>query len=352
MTDQSSPTGRSLNLEDIATRAGVSRSTVSRVINNAPYVSEQTRQRVMEVIEREGFAPNPVARALVTQRSQVLGVVIPQAPSIVFEDAYYFPALLQGISRAAQAHDYAMLVWLAQSDQDEEHFYRRIINNRLMDGVVLASAASDNPLIDHFLQTRVPFVLVERPGHHYDHISFVTVDNTGAAYEMVSYLFGLGHMRVGTITGRLTIPDGRDRLAGYKQAIVDAGHRLIPELIVEGDFTHRSGYEGMKRLMEQHVDAVFAASDITARGALQALHEMGVRVPEDVAVVGFDDLPTSVQVVPPLTTIRQPIEEKGVRAATILIEQIETGNTTPQQILLPTELIIRQSCGAAVTQKK
>jgi DNA-binding LacI/PurR family transcriptional regulator len=347
MTENSLPLGRSLNLEDIAAQAGVSRSTVSRVINNAPYVSERTRQRVMEVIQREGFAPNPVARALVTQRSQVIGVVIPQAPSIVFEDAFYFPALLQGISRAAQANDYAMLVWLAQSNQDEEHFYRRIINNRLMDGVILASAASDNPLIDHFLQTRVPFVLVERPGHHYDHISFVTVDNTGAAYEIVSYLLSLGHARVGTITGRLTIPDGRDRLAGYKQAIVDSGQRVNPDWIVEGDFTHLSGYNGMKRLFTQGVDAVFAASDITARGAIQALHELGARVPEDVAVVGFDDLPTSVQVVPPLTTIRQPIEEKGARATSILIEQIETGNMEPQQVLLPTELIVRESCGAA-----
>lgn len=337
---------RSLNLEDIAAKAGVSRSTVSRVINNSPFVSAQTRQRVLEVIEAEGFAPNPAARALVTQRSQVIGVVIPQIPAVVFEDAYYFPTLLQGISRVTGQHDYSMLLWLGQSGEDEERFYRRIERNRLIDGVIIASAHSDDPLIEHFLRTNTPFVMVERAEHHRDQISFVSVDNISAAQQAVAHLIRLGRRRIGTITGKLAIPDGRDRLEGYRRALYEAGLPPDSTLIVEGDFTHRSGYEGMKRLLRQGVDAVFAASDITARGALQALQEAGARVPDDVAIVGFDDLPTAVQVTPPLTTVRQPIEEKGARAAEILIGQIEGTVPGPQQILLPTELIIRQSCGA------
>lgn len=337
---------RSLNLEDIAAKAGVSRSTVSRVINNSPYVSAQTRQRVLAVIEAEGFAPNPAARALVTQRSQVIGVVIPQIPAIVFEDAYYFPSLLQGVSAVTSQHDYAMLLWLGQSCEEEERFYKRIERNRLMDGVIIASAPSDDPLIEHFLRTNTPFVLVERAEHHRDRISYVSVDNISAAQQAVMHLIRLGRRRIGTITGRLTIADGRDRLEGYRRALYEAGLPLDNALIVEGDFTHRSGYEGMKCLLAQGVDALFAASDITARGALLAMQEAGVRVPDDVAVVGFDDLPTARQVTPPLTTVRQPIEEKGARAAELLIRLIEGSLQGPQQILLPTELVIRQSCGA------
>lgn len=338
---------RSLNLEDIAARAGVSRSTVSRVINNSPNVSVRTRQRVLEVIETEGFAPNPAARALVTQRNQVIGVVIPQIPAVVFEDAYYFPTLLQGVSRVSNEYDYAMLLWLGQSDQDEERFYKRIERNRLMDGVILASAPSDDPLIEHFLKNDTPFVMVERAERHRDRISYVSVDNIAAAQQAVTHLIRLGRRRIGTITGKLAIPDGRDRLEGYRRAFYEAGIPLDQTLIVEGDFTHRCGYEGMKRLLEQKVDAVFAASDITARGALLAMQEAGVRVPDDVALIGFDDLPTATQVTPPLTTVRQPIEEKGARAAELLIRLIEGSLQGPQQILLPTELIIRQSCGAA-----
>jgi DNA-binding LacI/PurR family transcriptional regulator len=340
-----------MNLEDIAAKAGVSRSTVSRVINNEPYVSEKTRQRVLTVIEQEGFAPNPAARALVTQRTHVIGVVIPHVPIVVFEDAYYFPTLLQGVARITHERDYAMLLWLGQAGEDADHFYSRIVKNRLMDGVVIASAASRDPLIDHFLETSVPFVMVECPQHDWDRISYVTVDNIAAAHTAVSHLIALGRRRIAHITGNLAIADGRDRVEGYKRALQDAGLPLDESLIVEGHFTHQSGYLGMKMLLDRKVDAVFASSDITARGVLQALHEAGIRVPDDIALVGFDDLPTAKQVMPPLTTIRQPIEEKGALATSILLDIIECSPDEPRQVLLPTELVVRESCGAAAARR-
>jgi LacI family transcriptional regulator len=343
---------RPTNLEDIAAKAGVSRSTVSRVINNEPYVSDKTRQRVLTVIEQEGFAPNPAARALVTQRTQVIGVVIPHVPIVVFEDAYYFPILLQGVARITHERDYAMLLWLGQAGENSNQFYNRIVRNRLMDGVIIASAASNDPLIDHFLETGTPFVMVECPQRDWDRISYVSVDNVAAAYTAVSHLIALGRRRIAHITGNLAISDGRDRVEGYKRALRDAGLPLDESLIVEGNFAHRSGYAGMKTLLKRKVDAVFASSDITARGALQALHEAQVRVPDDIALVGFDDLPTAVQVTPPLTTIHQPIEEKGARATSILLDMIENGLDEPQQVLLPTELIVRESCGAAATRRR
>lgn len=336
-----------MSLEDIAARAGVSRSTVSRVINNEMYVSEKTRRRVMEVIEQVGFAPNPAARALVTQRTKVIGVIIPQVPIVTFEDAYYYPSLLQGVSRITNAHDYALLLWLGNSDVDEERFHRRIISNRLMDGAIIASAAHDDPLIQHFLDNNIPFVLVERPGRDADRISFVTIDNFQAAYSAVMHLIALGRRRIGTITGNLAITDGQDRLAGYRQALEDAGLGVDESLIAVGNFSFRGGYNGMRALIAQRVDAVFAGNDITARGALQALHEAGLCIPDDIAIVGFDDLPTATQVTPPLTTVRQPIEEKGAQATAILLHIIENGHSAPQHVYLPTELIIRESCGAS-----
>jgi LacI family transcriptional regulator len=334
-----------MNLEDIAAKAGVSRSTVSRVINRASYVSEATRERVMAVIEREGFSPNPAARALVTQHHQVISVVIPQIPSVLFEDNFYFPALLQGVSSAAHEKDYAMMLWLGLPEQDDEQFYRRLEQNRLVDGAILASTPSKNLLIDRYLETNKPFVMVERPGHDYDRISYVSIDNLNASYELVTYLVKLGRQCIGHVTGNLAIADGRDRLDGYKLALSQAGLPFDKRLVVEGNFTQQSGYDGTKILIEQGVDAIVAASDIMARGVLMALHELGVQVPGDVAVVGFDDLPTALRTSPQLTTVRQPVEEKGARAARLLIDLIEGRLESPQQILLPTELVIRESCG-------
>ncbi len=350
MVPKSSSPKRSMSLEDIAARAGVSRSTVSRVINNETYVSEHTRRQVLAVIEQVGYAPNPAARALATQRNNTIGLVIPQVPLVLFEDPYYFPTLLQGISRIANAHDFALVLSLGDSDMDEARFARRIIANRLLDGAIIASAAPDTPLIPRLLEADMPFVLVERPGQESDRISFVTIDNVEAASHVVRHLIALGRRRIGLITGHLANTDAQDRLKGYRQTLDEAGIGADNNLIATGDFSYRSGYDGMRALIERRVDAVFASNDITARGALQALHDAGRRVPDDVAVIGFDDLPTATQVTPQLTTVRQPIEEKGAQAASILLDFIEHGCTTACRVVLPTELVVRASCGAASAQ--
>ncbi|MBI5961819.1 MAG: LacI family DNA-binding transcriptional regulator [Chloroflexi bacterium] len=341
-------TKRPQSLEDIASKAAVSRSTVSRIINNAPGVKEKTRQRVLAVIAQEGFVPNPAARALVTRRTHAIGVVIPLAPLTFFEDTFYFPTLLQGISRMTTEHDHAMMLWLVQSEEEHQTFYRRIVTSRLMDGVIIASAASDEPLIDYFLNSGVPFVMVERPGSHIDQISFVSIDNETSACNAVSHLITLGRRRIGHITGNLGIADGVDRVRGYERALATAGLPVDQALIVEGNFSHSAGYLGTRQLVEQHVDAIFAANDITARGVLQALHETHIRVPDDIALIGFDDLPTASQLSPRLTTVCHPVQEKGQMAASILLDLIEDPGSGPHQVMLPTQLIVRESCGAVV----
>ena len=170
-----------MRLEDIARRAGVSRSTVSRVINNEPYVDSQTRKKVMQVIEQVGFVPNPGARMLVTQRTQVLGIVIIRpTPAIIFEDPHFFPEMLQGIVQVAQDRDYATLLWLGYTSEDQTTLSERVLKNRLMDGLVITSTANI-PLISHLLETQIPFVMVERPTQFEEQISYVSVDNVQAA---------------------------------------------------------------------------------------------------------------------------------------------------------------------------
>ncbi len=343
-----SHSGKPLNLEDIAEKAGVSRSTVSRVINNQGYVSERTRSRVMQVIEAENFRPNPAARALVTRSTRVIGVVIPQTLHVVFEDPYYFPALLQGVSEATHRQDYATLLWWGVDD-DEEKFYQRVLMNRMMDGLVIASASANDKLVDRLVELDMPFVMVERPSRFQDRISYVSLDNLQAAQMAVEHLHRLGRQRIGTITGALNNADGYDRMLGYRRAIKLAGLPADETLIAEGDFSRKSGYRGMKQLLAAGVDAVFVGSDMMASGAMTALAEAGARIPQDIALVGFDDLPTAVEAKPSLTTVRQPIQQKGVWATDLLIEQIESGDRTPRQVLLSTQLVVRESCGALLS---
>jgi LacI family transcriptional regulator len=336
----------SLNLEDIARLAGVSRSTVSRVINDDRNVSDTTREKVLKVIQEHNFRPNLAARTLVTQRTQVIGILIPHSTAVF--TPYYFPVLLRGIGDTAHDRDYATLLLWGAGDR-EERFSRRLLQqNRLMDGLIIASATVDDPHIPLMLDLKVPFVLVERANHFSDQINFVTVDNEKAAQMAVAHLIKLGRRRIGHITGDLRISDGIDRLAGYRRALEEHDLPYDPSLVVEGVFTRRSGYTGMKDLLMRRVDAVFASSDDMAAGALQALQESGIRVPDDVALVGFDNLPTAMDVKPELTTVHQPIEEKGARATTLLLDLIEGRVESPQHILLPTHLVVRQSCGAQI----
>ena len=335
-----------MRLEDIARRAGVSRSTVSRVINNEPYVDSQTREKVMQVIEQVGFVPNPGARMLVTQRTQVLGIVIIRpTPAVVFEDPHFFPEMLQGIVQVTQACDYATLLWLGYSSEDQTTLSERVLKNRLMDGLVITSTTA-TPLISHLLAMQIPFVMVERPTRFEEQISYVSVDNVLAGRTAVEHLINVGRRRIGIISGPFDSTDGRDRLQGYKDALMMSSIPFDPDLVVEGSFSRRSGYLGMKALIKHDVDAVFAASDTMAVGALDVLQEAGRRVPDDVALVGFDDLPIAREVEPALTTIRQPIQQKGWQATRLLIDLLEGLVEGPKQILLPTQLVIRQSCGA------
>ena len=332
-------------IEEIAKMAGVSRSTVSRVINNDPHVRESTRARVLEVIRRVNFKPSAVARGLASGRTRIIGLIFPTAQSSLFTDPYY-PGLVQGITTACNTNDYSVMLWLTNPEQEQSTVHQ-LTSNSLLDGLVIASYLIDDPLLEALTTSQTPFLLIGRHPSN-NNLNYIDADNMNGAREAVVHLLRLGRQRIATITGPSKMIAGIDRLEGYKRAFTDRGLRPEPELIVEGDFTESGGYNSMMRLVPQNPDAVFVASDAMAMGALRALNETGRRVPEDVAVVGFDDIPAASHMDPPLTTVRQDIPRLGQLAAETLIQILAEGMTPPHRLVLPTELVIRSSSGLAI----
>jgi LacI family transcriptional regulator len=333
-----------LTLKEIAKLSGVSRSTVSRVVNSHPKVSAEVRERVLKIIAETGYQPDPAARSLAMQRSGIIGLVIPRAMQSLFTDPYY-PRLIQGIARACNANDYTLSLFLFHTADEEQKLYPRVLRTQLVDGVIVTGAQLDDPLLPQLIRNQVPFVMVGRPAGR-PAVSFVDADNVVGAYSAVSHLARLGHERIATITGPLNVTVGLDRRQGYLDALNDRNLLINDALIAEGDFTEEGGYSAMQRLLPHEPDAVFAASDIMAFGALRALREAGLSVPRDVAVVGFDDLPAAAYSDPPLTTIRQPILRAGVEAVEILVDILQNGPEPARHVTLATDLVIRSSCGS------
>jgi LacI family transcriptional regulator len=333
-------------LEEVAQLAGVSRSTVSRVINDHPSVRPDTRERVWQAIHKSGYQPHAVARSLVTNRTQIIGMIIPEAVTTLFTDPF-FPLLLRGATEACNAHRYQMLLSLFDDPTGQEEMYQRILRSGYLDGVIVASTSLDDPLIPDLLRDRIPFVSVGQ--YPNGRVHYVDVDNVTGGRMAVEHLIRLGHQRIATITGRLDMIHGQDRLEGYRQAL--KAHRIPveEELIVEGDYTENSGMVAMQRVLPASPSAVFVASDMMAIGALKALRQIGRQVPQDIALVGFDDIPIASVIEPALTTVRQPIERMGSMAVEVLLSVLEdsSGEEAPaQRIVLPTELVVRASCGS------
>ena len=235
-----------MNLEEIARLSHKSRSTVSRVINNDPHVSEQTREQVMEVVQRLNFHPNAAARSLAAGRTRVLGLVIPTGVSALFTDPY-FPLLVQGVATACNAHDESVMLWLAEPEY-ERRTIGKVMHGGLIDGVILASVLSGDPLLEALTEGHLPFVLVGRqPGN--DRLSYVDVDNVNSAREAVTHLLRLGRRRVATITGLLNMNAGVDRREGYWAALRQRGLPIEAGLMAEGDFTEAGGFAAMQRLL-------------------------------------------------------------------------------------------------------
>lgn len=333
-----------LTLDEIAKRAGVSRTTASRVMNNRPHVRPELRERVQAVIEETGYSPHPVARSLAFQRSRIIGLVLPRRANALFADPF-FSFLIQGIAEACNQCDYTLFLFLCQTKADEDKIYSRASSRGWLDGIVVQVGQVEDQLISKLLQANIPLVVAGRPAS-VSGASYVDVDNVAGGYEATAHLARLGRRRIATITGALNTTTGLDRQEGYQKAIQAYGLAADQALVVEGDYSEAGGYRAMLCLLSQKPDAIFVASDTMALGALRAIHEAGLSVPGDVAVVGYDDLPPAVMADPPLTTVRQPVGSAGAKTVEILFDIIEHGAEPPHQVILDTELVIRGSCGA------
>jgi len=333
-----------LTLEDIARKAGVSRSTVSRVINDQPNVSEAVRKRVWEVIKKTGYQPNVAARSLASQRSYMVGLVLPHSVSYLFTDPY-IPHLIQGVAQSCNQFDYTLGLFHASTQEDEQKMYPRVSRGGLLDGVILQAGHHGDPLMDRLVESDLPLIFVGRPFQS-ENVSYIDIDNTDGAYNAVSHLIRLGYKRIATIAGSEQSTVGIDRKQGYVKALQDRDLPVDENLITESDFTEVGGYDAMVHLLSNKPEAVFAASDVMAVGAIRAVRNAGMVIPDDIAIVGFDDLPVAKMTNPALTTIRQPINRLGSTAVEMLIDMIQNGSKPHNRIILSTELVVRDSCGA------
>ncbi len=342
MTEEPRPT-----LEAVAARAGVSRATVSRVVNGDPGVRERLAEKVRHAVAELGYVPNRAARSLVTRRHDAVAVVIAEPETRVFADPF-FALQLRGISKELTEHDVQLVLLLTEGRDDHERVGRYLAGGHV-DGALAFSLHLDDPLPGIIRHAGVPTVFGGRPGWPQPapgepSTSYVDSDNRGGAREAVRHLVGLGCGRVAHITGPLDQTSAVDRLDGYRDVLGEAD----PRLIAEGDFTPAGGERAMRELLDRvpELDAVFAANDLSASGALRVLRERGRRVPDDVAVVGFDDmLPVAEQTEPPLTTVRQDIEGMGRLMARMLLRgrEGEDPAAEPSGVVLPTALVRRAS---------
>ncbi len=341
---------RRVTSEDVARLAGVSRTTVSLVLNNVPHarIAPETRQRVLEAARQLGYRPNAAARSLVSQQALAFGLVLCHPPEHVYTDPF-LPQVILGITGVLHKTDYRLLVETAP-DPSSNEVYLALAREKRIDGFIISGPRVDDRALLRLHQDGVPIVLLGRlPDVD---IPSVDVDNVRAAYNAVSHLIRLGHRRIGMITnGPLRYTASRDRLLGYRQALERHEIPYDPDLVVEGQFTAESGEAAVERLLalDPPPTALFVASDTVALGALVALRRRGLQIPEDMALVGFDDIPLAAYVDPPLTTVRVPAYELGREAARLLLTLVQGQAPGTTHVVLSTSLVVRLSCGALRT---
>ena len=332
--------------QHVADLAGVSRSTVSFVLNDVPgmRISEETRRRVLNAARQLDYHPDATARRMVSGQTRIIGFVLRQSPTQAFAD-HFLPQVLNGLSQAASAMGYHILIEPIPPE-DTTGAYVKLIRERHVDGIILSGPRSDDEELIRIHSEGASIVLLGQLSG--SGIPFVDVDNVGGAQLAVRHLTNLGHRRIAMITNAPpAYTASMDRLSGYRLALQAAGIEYDASLVRNGHFTPESGYVAMSELLTMNPlpSAVFVASDTVALGVLQALRQHGQQVPDDIALVGFDDIPLSEFLDPPLTTVRLPAYNLGRGAAGLLIQIINEKKGYSPEVLLETELVVRVSCG-------
>ncbi len=326
-----------MKIADIAKLAGVSTATVSRVLNHPEMVKEETRKRVLEIIEKHGYEPNRIARSLRVRSTGNIGLIVPVESGSVFESPY-FGLLLRGMSEASDLRNFHII--FSTSHQDNVKVFENFLKKSIVDGFVVLDVRDEDPRVKFLKSHDVYFVVVGRPKGVGDYI-YVDSDNFEGAYKATAHLLRTGHERIAFLNGPEDHSVSRDRLLGFLKAHDDLGVQPIEDLIMHGKFTEESGYEMTKKVLKRGVDAIFYSGDVMAFGGMMAIRENGMEIGRDISIIGFDDVPASRVVTPPLSSVRQPIMKIGREAVNILIDLIE-GKKVRSKVF-PTELILRGS---------
>jgi len=329
---------RPVTVEDVSRQSGVSTATVSRVINESPKVSPETRDRVLKAIRELGYMRNHSARALARQRTDTIGVVFPGI------DSGFFSEVLKGINEFAVSRNYHLMVAFSQDSREEQDRIAEYLHAGRVDALILMNLRMSDEFIRRASKQELPIVLIDRPVRNAK-VASVTIDNRRGAEAAMTHLLKLGYQRIAILNGPKGTIDAEQRFEGCQAAAKKAGYRIDPSLVWPGTFLWESGYELMNQWLEAGKplpDAIFALNDPMAMGVLESLHEHGLSVPEDMALIGFDDVQAARYL--GLTTVHSPMREMGRVAAESAISLL-SGRSTPAEQVLPTELVVRRSCG-------
>ncbi len=339
MSKRAPRSSRDVTIFDVADEAGVSYATVSRVVNNKEHVSVEKRERVLRAMAQLGYVANAQARSLAGGSSHVVGLLVD------YLNTSYMGEIIRGIDAALDAHHYNLMLYTTHRRKTKESAYVTKVTRELADGLLLILPRNVNAYLETLHQQHFPHVLIDYLSDG-ENVPSVSTTNFRGAYDAVTYLHGLGHRRIGFITGTMAFGCAQERLAGYEAALKDAGVSVDPQLVCEGDFLQPQGYQCTQTLLDlaEPPTAIFASNDVMALGVMEAARERGLRLPEDLSIIGFDDIPQAAHVHPLLTTVRQPLEEMGRAAALLLLQYIAHPDAPIERIKLPTELVVRQSC--------
>ncbi len=327
-------------IKDVARHAGVSITTVSRILNNQPYVAEELRQRVLKSIDELGYRPSRVAQRLRATDSNLVGVIFSD-----IANPFYIESL-RGIEQVLSKHDMSVLIGNADSDQKREESFIHLMQMEGVAGLIIAPTKEESAVLAQASSLGLPVVVIDRRMNNMQ-VDTVLADNFKGSLLAIQHFVTLGHRRIGVVSGPLHLTSGRERYTGYLQAMSDAGLAVEPGLTRFGDYRQASGYTLTRELLEapNPPSALFVANNQMTIGALNAIHEMGWNIPNDIAVIGFDDLSWAVSLNPPLTTVAQPTFQIGLQAAELFMVRIADPDRPPRTIVLETRLIVRESCG-------
>ncbi len=329
----------SVTIMDVAREAGVSYSTVSRVINNYEFVRPETRRRVLNAITRLGYVVNQQARSLAGGRSQIIGLLVPEVGNS------YIGTVMRGIDAELVAAQYDLMLYTTHHRHLKESLYVAALTRGMTDGLLLLVPQNSEVYVESLHQRRFPYVVIDHQGLD-DYSPSVVATNWQGAFDATEYLINLGHRRIGHIAGDQRLSAGMDRLSGYRAALEKHQIPFDPALVSNGRFQQPESYLAANTLLDlsEPPTAIFAASDMSAFGAVDAIRNRGLRIPDDISIVGFDDIPEAAYMHPFLTTVRQPLYDMGRLATRLLLQAIAAGELPSERIIVDTELILRQSC--------